>query len=85
VGEYQRGGCFGGETREIDAIPGWGGGGEDAGRWTQRGRGVVPYTEAIAVVGSAVILEEETFGWLDVILRRLEGHVPDAVESRTTE
>ncbi len=58
MGEDQGRGRFGRETREVDAVPSWGGGGEDAGRWAQRGRGVIAYTEAVAVVGPAVILEE---------------------------
>lgn len=57
VSEDQSRRSFEGEAGEIDAIPGRRSGGEDAGAGAEDWRGVVAYAEAIAVVGTPVILE----------------------------
>lgn len=57
VGEDEGGGRFGSEARKVDAVPGGGGGGEDAGGGAEGWGSVVTYAEAVAVVGSSVILE----------------------------
>jgi len=58
VGEDEGGGRFGGEPREVDAVPGGGGGGEEAGGGTEGGvGGVVADAEAVAVVGAAGVLQ----------------------------
>ena len=57
VGEDQRGCGLGGEARKIDAVPGGGCAGEDAGVGS-KGRGcVVANAEAVAVMRAAVILD----------------------------
>lgn len=58
VRKNEGGGCFGGEARQVDAVPGGDGGGEDARLWAQEGRGVVADAEPVAVVGAAVVLGE---------------------------
>jgi hypothetical protein len=56
VGEDQRGRRLGRDSREVDAIPCWDGGGEDAGFGAERGRRVVANAEAIAVVWTSAVL-----------------------------
>jgi hypothetical protein len=56
VGEDERGCGFGGDAREIYAVPCWNRGGEDAGREAQGGRRVVADAEAVAVVRAAPVL-----------------------------
>lgn len=57
VCEDEGGGGFGGESREVDAVPGGDGRSEDAGVGAERGGGVVPDAEAIAVVWAAAVLQ----------------------------
>jgi len=62
VGEDEIRCCFGGEARKVDAVPGRGRGGEDAGGRTKGWGCVVAYAKAVAVVGAAVVLGGER--WL---------------------
>ncbi|MCJ1407568.1 hypothetical protein MMC19_001639 [Ptychographa xylographoides] len=68
VGEDQRRSRVGGQTREVDAVPGRDGGGEEARLGAERGRRVVADAEAVAVVGPAGVLlgkrgERELVEW----------------------
>lgn len=56
VGEDERGGGFGGQALEVEAIPGGDGGGEDAGGGAEGGGGVVAQPETVAVVRAAGVL-----------------------------
>lgn len=56
MGKYEGGGCFGGETGKIHAVPCRNGGSEDARGWAEGRLGVVPYTETVAVMGTAMVL-----------------------------
>lgn len=56
VREDERGSGFGGEAREVEAVPGGDGRGEDGGRGAEEGGRVVPDAETVAVVGAARVL-----------------------------
>jgi hypothetical protein len=58
VGEDERGRGFGGDAREVDAVPCGDGRCEDAWFGAERGRCVVSDTEAVAVVWSSAVLED---------------------------
>lgn len=58
VGEDEVTSCFAGEALEVYAVPCWDSRREDAWIWTQKRRGVVAYSEAIAVVWSPAIKTE---------------------------
>lgn len=63
VGEDEGGGRLGGQPREVDAVPGGRGGGEEAGGGAEGGvGGVVADAEAVAVVGAAGVLRGEVGG-----------------------
>jgi hypothetical protein len=47
VGEDQGRSCLGGYSLQIYAVPGWGGGSENAGLWAKFGVGVVTNAKAI--------------------------------------
>lgn len=57
VGKYQGGGGFGRQSFQIDAIPCWNGGREDARFRTEGWRGVVANAKAVAVMGPSRVLE----------------------------
>lgn len=56
MGEDETRGRFGAQTKQIDAVPGGDGGGENARGGAKGRRGVVSQAEAIAVVWSAGVL-----------------------------
>jgi hypothetical protein len=56
VGEQERGGRFGCYARQVDAVPCWNRGCEDAGLRAKRGRRVVANAKAIAVVRAPSVL-----------------------------
>ena len=56
VSEDERRGGFGGKAGEVDAIPCWDGGGEDAGGGSQTWSCVIAYAKAVAVMGTSMVL-----------------------------
>lgn len=58
MGKDKRGDGLFCKAREVDAVPGGGGGGEDAGFEGESGRGVVADAEAVAVVWAPVVETE---------------------------
>ena len=57
VREDEAGRCFRCDARQVDAVPCWDCGREDAGFRAQGGRRVVADSEAVAVVRAASVLE----------------------------
>lgn len=58
VGEDKVTSSLASQAFEVDAIPGWNGRRKDTWVWPKKGRGVVPYSKAIAIVRPPAIESE---------------------------
>lgn len=82
--EHKRRDGLGRQPRQVSAVPGWDRRGEDAGLWAeereQRGRSVVAYAEAVAVVWAAgVEAEARVVGLREDRMARGENQVGEEV------
>lgn len=60
VGKYEGRGGFGRQPFQIDAVPGWNGGGEDARFGAEGGRCVVANAETVAIMRPSGVLERRS-------------------------
>lgn len=58
VGKDQRRSCLGGNSLKVNAVPGWGGRGEDAWFGTELAISIVSYTKAITLGCQQVLARE---------------------------